>query len=286
LVRIDWSAFSPSPPKASRSSPIPNSLADYRASAQTLQELVAPTPPETLSARRQLALGSIRDQREAIRQNLLQTRLAVLAELEPRWRAELQSEYDTDALLVQQDREWFEAFQAYGQARFPLLVALLVYAPDSAPYRTAQQSLRQLEREWQANQRALQERYQAQLNRIEQEIEVRLNSRRRAFTQEVTREVDEAIASQPRAEALYLPPIERLEPAPARKQSLPSAQVRLNATTQVPAPELRVQSNAQFAERTLRQLADQWAHSRGYQLTENPNARDATQEFAHYLQGR
>ncbi len=258
----------------------------YSPSGQTLQALPPPLSPENLDVRRRIALQSIQDQREAVRQNLLQTRLAILAELEPRWRGEIRSDYETDLLLAERDQTWFEAFQAYGRARFPLLVSLILYPPDSETYQKAQASLQQLERDWQATQRQLESAYQTQLTRIEQEVEVRVRARQRAFVAEVEREVEEIMAAQPRAEDLYLPPIERLNPAPAQKSTLPAVSVRLVPLSQSPEPAQRRQANADLARAVLRQLAEQWAQSKGYQLTDDPTARDATQEFARYLQSR
>jgi hypothetical protein len=86
-----------------------------------------PRLPNRSASRRALALASIAQQRAAVRERLLQARLQGLPELEARWAAELRAEYDLDAIRAEYDAAWREAFQQHGQARFPLLVALILH---------------------------------------------------------------------------------------------------------------------------------------------------------------
>ncbi|MFQ3611227.1 MAG: hypothetical protein SNJ72_07010, partial [Fimbriimonadales bacterium] len=101
-VRIDWSALAPSPPARTAIPPLADGLSVYPAVGQTLPVLMPPAPPDSLGARRQIALQSIQEQREAVRESLLRTRLAVLADLEPRWRIDLRADYALDRLLEEQ----------------------------------------------------------------------------------------------------------------------------------------------------------------------------------------
>jgi hypothetical protein len=197
--------------------------------AAALPSIEPPPPTETLRRRRELALFSIEQQRVAVRQQLLQRRLQNLPELEARWRAELRAEYDTDALRVERDAAWQAAFQEYGRARFPLLVALIFAAPESDTHRQIQAQLEQHDRAWQQREQALESEYQARLARIEQEITVRVNARRREFIRNAESETQEQLAAQPDPAELYLPPPQTLPPAPTRKASLPSLRFNLPA---------------------------------------------------------
>jgi hypothetical protein len=194
-----------------------------------LPSIEPPPPTETLRRRRALALFSIEQQRVAVRQQLLQRRLQNLPELEARWRAELRAEYDTDALRAERDAAWQAAFQEYGRARFPLLVALIFAAPESDTHRQIQAQLEQHDRAWQQREQAIESEYQARLARIEQEITVRVNARRREFIRNAESETQEQLAAQPDPAELYLPPPQTLPPAPTRKASLPSLRFNLPA---------------------------------------------------------
>lgn len=255
-------------------------------SAIALAEVSPPPIAESLSQRRRAAVRSVELQREAVYQQLLATRLRPLAELEPRWEAELRAEYDFEALRAERDAEWSAAFQAYGQRRFPLLVALAFTQPDSEAHRQAQAQLAALEREWHAQEQAIDARYQARLQRIEQEIRVQLAARRREFIRTAEQEVLAQLQQQPDPTQLYLPQPQRLPPAPVQKQPLPELRAQL------PARDLSTQFRNRFAStkqahyQLLTQLAREWAQLHNYRLTTDPNAPDKTEEFVRYLRAR
>jgi len=265
-------------------------LAAQRAAAPadsaSLDSIESPPPAETIRQRRELALFSIDQQRNAVRQRLLQARLQNLSELERRWRTELRAEYDFDALRAERDTLWQEAFQEYGRRRFPLLVALIFTAPDSEARRQTQAQLYALDRAWQAQEQALDAQYEAQLNRIEQEITVRVNARRREFIRNAEAEVREQLAQQPDAAELYLPQPQALPPAPSRKESLPAVGVQLAARDTNTSLQARQAQTEKLRRQILIQLAHEWAQVQGYQLTDDPNAPDKTDEFVRYLLAR
>lgn len=241
---------------------------------------------ETVSRRRQTALGSIEQQRDAVRQRLLDLRLQPLPELEQRWRAELREQYDLAALRAELDAEWQEAFQQYGRQRFPLIVALIFTVPDSDARRQTQAQLDQLDRAWQAQEKTLRSRYEMGLARIEREIEVRVNARRREFIRNAEQETQEQLAQQPNLADLYLPQPQTLPPAPARKETVPALAARLPERTLDAALNTRRSQTENLRREMLTQLAQEWAQANGFQLTNAPNAPDKTDEFVRYLLAR
>jgi len=252
----------------------------------TLPSVEPPAPTETLRRRRELALASIEQQRVAVRQQLLQRRLQNLPELEARWRAELRAEYDTDALRAERDAAWQAAFQEYGRARFPLLVALIFAAPESDTSRQIQAQLEQHDRTWQQREQAIESAYQVRLARIEQEITVRVNARRREFIRNAESETQEQLAAQPDPAELYLPPPQTLPPAPTRKASLPSLRINLPARPLDDSLRARTAETERLRRELVQQLAQEWAQAHGYRLTDDPNAPDRTDEFIRYLLAR
>jgi hypothetical protein len=256
------------------------------ADSASLDSIESPPPAETIRQRRELALYSIDQQRNAVRQRLLQARLQNLSELERRWRVELRAEYDPDALRAERDTLWQEAFQEYGRRRFPLLVALIFTAPDSEARRQTQAQLDALDRAWQVQEQALDAQYEAQLNRIEQEIVVQVNARRREFIRNAEAEVREQLAQQPDAAELYLPQPQVLPPAPSRKEPLPAAGVQLTARDTNASLRARQAKTEKLRRQILTQLAQEWAQVQGYQLTDDPHAPDKTDEFVRYLLAR
>ncbi|MFN7162344.1 MAG: hypothetical protein ACK4NB_04720 [Fimbriimonadales bacterium] len=253
------------------------------ADSLTLAPVQSPPPVETVSRRRRVALDSTVQQREAVRQRLLELRLQPLPELEQRWRAELRDEYDLVEVRQALDAAIQEAFQQYGRQRFPLLVALVFAAPESDAYRQTRSQLEQLDRAWQAQERALRARYEAGLARIEQEIEVRVNARRREFIRNAEQEAQEQLAQQPDLADLYLPQPQSLPPAPVRKTPLPAVEVRLPEHALQTDDYTRRATAEQMQREMLTQLAQEWADVHNYQLTNAPNAPDKTDEFVRYL---
>ncbi|MEN3001439.1 MAG: hypothetical protein ABDI19_06310 [Armatimonadota bacterium] len=253
--------------------------------ATHLPAIEPPTPPDTLSQRRQQAQAAIHEQREAVRERLLQTRLDLLPALEQRWRAELQAEYDLDAIRAAWQTEWRDAFEEYGRQRFPLLAQMALLAPDSERYKALQKQLNELDARWQQQEQDLQAQLEAQLKRAEQEIEVRLQARRRAFLRQVEQEVDELMRQQPDLSALYLPPPEPRN-APPAQLTIPAMSSSIKSISLSQKVKQREQHLRKHTERLLRQLAQEWAQLRGYQLSDSPRARDATDEFIRYLEGR
>lgn len=265
---------------------LPDASRSVSESAIALAEVSPPPIAESLSQRRQAAVRSVEQQREAVYQQLLATRLRPLAALEPRWEAELRAEYDLEALRAERDAEWSAAFQAYGQRRFPILVALVFTQPNSEAHRQAQAQLATLEREWHAQEQAIDARYQAHLQRIEQEIRARLTARRREFIRTAEQEVLIQLQQQPDLTQLYLPQPQRLPPAPARKQPLPELRVQLPARDLSEPFHRRFATAEQTRYRLLSQLAHEWAQLHRYRLTTDPNAPDKTEEFIRYLRIR
>jgi len=288
-VRVDFVrvaqavARAPAPPPTAQ---LPAQASVAAPESATLPRLESPAPTESLRRRRALALESIAQQRAAVREQLLQARLRGLPELEARWAAELRAEYDTDAIRAERDAAWREAFQAYGQARFPLLVALIFTAPDSEARREAQARLDQHDRAWQQREQAIEAAYQARLRRIEQEIAVRVNARRREFVRNAEQEIQAQLAAQPDPADLYLPPPQTPSPAPARKASFPPARVRQPARDSHDAPRARFAAAQQTRQAILRQLAEEWAQASGYTLIDDPRAPDYTDAFIRYLLAR
>jgi hypothetical protein len=288
-VRVDLArvaqavALAPVPPPTA---PLPAQASVAAPESATLPRLESPAPTESLRRRRALALASIEQQRAAVRERLLQARLQGLPELEARWAAELRAEYDLDAIRAEYDAAWREAFQQHGQARFPLLVALIFTAPDSDARREAQARLDQHDRAWQAREQAIEAAYQARLRRIEQEVAVRVNARRREFVRNAEQEIQAQLAAQPDPAELYLPPPQTPSPAPARKASFPPVRVRQPARDLYDAPRARLAAAQQTRQAILRQLAEEWAQSNGYTLTDDPHAPDRTDAFIRYLLAR
>jgi len=251
-----------------------------------LEPLESPALAETVRARRALALVSIEQQRDAVRERLLQARLQNLPELERRWEAEFRAGYDLDALRTEYEALWQEAFQQYGRRRFPLLVALIFTSPDSDARRQTQAQLDALDRAFAAQEQDLQAQYQARLERIDQEVRVRVNARRREFIRNAEAEVREQLTQQPDAAELYLPQPQALPPAPARKETIPPASVNITGRDpNAPLAARRAETEA-LRRQILQQLAQEWAQTRGYQLTNDPRAPDKTQEFVNYLLAR
>ena len=268
------------------SAPLPAQAVAVPPDSATLQGLEAPAPAESLRQRRALALASIEQQRAAVRERLLQARLQGLPELEARWAAELRAEYDTDALRAERDATWREAFQQHGQTRFPLLVALIFTAPDSDARREAQARLDQHDRAWQQREQAIESAYQARLRRIEQEVAVRVNARRREFVRTAEQEIQAQLAAQPDPAELYLPPPQTPPPAPQRKASFPPLRVSQPARDPHDAPRARLAAAHNTRQAMLRQLAQEWAQTSGYTLTDDPRAPDYTDAFVRYLLAR
>jgi len=268
------------------SAPLPAQAVAVPPDGATLQGLEPPAPAESQRQRRALALASIAQQRAAVRERLLQARLQGLPELEARWAAELRAEYDLDAIRAERDAAWHEAFQQHGQARFPILVALMFTAPDSDARREAQARLDQHDRAWQQREQAIEAAYQARLRRIEQEVAVRVNARRREFVRNAEQEIQAQLAAQPDPADLYLPPPQTPSPAPPRKASFPTVRVRQPARDLYDAPRARLADAERTRQAMLRQLAEEWAQSNGYTLTDDPHAPDHTDAFIRYLLAR
>jgi len=268
------------------SAPLPAQAVAVPPDGATLQGLEPPAPAESQRQRRALALASIAQQRAAVRERLLQARLQGLPELEARWAAELRAEYDLDAIRAEYDAAWREAFQQHGQARFPLLVALIFTAPDSDARREAQARLDQHDRAWQQREQAIEAAYQARLRRIEQEVAVRVNARRREFVRNAEQEIQAQLAAQPDPAELYLPPPQTPPPAPARKASTPPLRIDMPARDSHDAPRARLADAQQTRQAMLRQLAEEWAQTSGYTLADDPRAPDYTDAFIRYLLAR
>jgi len=115
---------------------------------------------------------------------------------------------------------------------------------------------------------------------------VRVNARRREFVRNAEQEIQAQLAAQPDPADLYLPPPQTPPPAPARKASIPLVRVRLPARDLHDAPRARLAAAQQTRQAMLRQLAEEWAQSNGYTLTDDPRAPDYTDAFIRYLLAR
>jgi hypothetical protein len=255
------------------------------AATVSLPPIAPPTTPDTLNQRREQARTAIQKQREAVRERLLQVRLEPLPTLEQRWHAELQAEYNPDAIRTDWRAQWREAFEQHGRQRFTLLAEMARLSPDSERFQSLQRQLSELDARWQHQDQALRAQLEAQLRRVEQEIEVRLRARRRDFIRQVEQEVDELMRQQPDLSALYLP-AQQQPGAPAKKMAFPPVPVKLQSIDLSQKAEHHRQSMHQQTERILRQIANEWAQKRGYRLSDSPAARDATDEFLRYLASR
>lgn len=265
---------------------LPAQHAAMPADSVALDSMESPPPTETLRQRRALALFSIEQQRNAVRQRLLQARLQNLPELERRWRAELRAEYDLDALRAERDALEQEAFQAYGRRRFPLLVALIFTAPNSEARRQTQAELDALDQAWQTQEQAISAQYEMRLSRIEQEITVRVSARRREFIRNAEAEVLEQLAQQPDGAEIYLPQPQMLSSVPPRKEPLPAAEVRVPARDPNATAQARRAQFENLRRQLLSQFVQEWAQVQGYRLTNTPSAPDKTDEFVRYLLAR
>lgn len=250
-----------------------------------LSPIEPPTTSDTLSRRREQAQAALHEQREAVRERLLQTRLESLNELEQRWRAELQAEYDLNAIRAEWQTEWRDAFEKHGRQRFSLLAAMALLAPDSEPFKSLQQQLNELDARWQQEDQALRMQLEARLQRVEQEIEVRLRARRREFIRQVEQEVDQLMRQQPDLSALYLPPPESRK-SPAQQRTIHATSISIKSIDLRQKAEQHEQRLRRQTEHILRQIAREWAQLNHYRLSDSPRARDATDEFIHYLEGR
>jgi hypothetical protein len=259
-------------------SPIPPALSRAPAAAAYLPSIAAPATPDTLHRRREQARTAIQKQQDAVRERLLQMRLEPLPALEPRWRAELQAEYDLSALRTEWSAQWREAFEQHGRQRFTLLAEMARLSPDSERFQSLQQQLSELDARWQQQEQALHAQLEARLQRVEQEIEVRLRARRRDFIRQVEQEVDQLMRQLPDLSARYLP-TQQSRRAPAEKMAIPALSLKLQSIDLSPKAEHRRQLIRQQTERILRQIAQEWAQLRGYRLSDSPYARDATDEF-------
>lgn len=259
-------------------SPTPPALSRAPAAAAYLPSIAAPATPDTLYRRREQARTAIQKQQDAVRERLLQMRLEPLPALEPRWRAELQAEYDLSALRTEWSAQWREAFEQHGRQRFTLLAEMARLSPDSERFQSLQQQLSELDARWQQQEQALHAQLEARLQRVEQEIEVRLRARRRDFIRQVEQEVDQLMRQLPDLSARYLP-TQQSRRAPAEKMAIPALSLKLQSIDLSPKAEHRRQLIRQQTERILRQIAQEWAQLRGYRLSDSPRARDATDEF-------
>ncbi|GBC93635.1 hypothetical protein HRbin15_02136 [bacterium HR15] len=249
-----------------------------------LAPIETPSTPDTLNRRREQAQTAIREQREAVRERLLQIRMETLPALEQRWCAELQAEYDLDAIRAEWQAEWRDAFEKHGRQRFTLLAEQAQLPPNSERFKALQQQLNELDARWQQQDRELHAQLQARLQRVEQEIEVRLQSRRREFIHQVEQEVDQLMRQQPDLK-LYLPPHETHQ-APAHQRTLPAMNVSIQSIDLRPNIQQHEHYMREQTKHILRQVAREWAALKHYRLSDSPRARDATDEFLRYLEGR
>lgn len=252
----------------------------------SISGIATPPLPESVVARRQIAIESIRQQRTAVREQLLATRLDILPQLEVRWRAEIESEYDRTSLLAEWDAEWFHAFQRYGRNRFLPLFETFYYPPNTQKHQQALTALAQLDQSFAQQEAQLEEALQARLDRIDQEIEVRLRARQREFVHETEQSVDQILASQPDLSELYLPPLEPLPPAPIIKIRFPPSAMQFPAENLNNAVMDKIAGLQRVRAQILKQLAQEWAQVHGYQLVDSPTAPDVTEAFQHYLSFR
>lgn len=276
----------PETPPATSFPALPPLVEELPATGAILDSLTAPPLPESVRQRRQIALESILQQRAAVREQLLATRLEILSQLEPRWRAEIESEYDLAALYREWDEAWFQAFQTYGRERFLPLFETLYFPPDSPRHQQAMRRLTQLDQRFAQQEQSLQRAFQERIQRIEQEITVRLRAKRREFERQMEQEVDQILASQPDLRELYLPVLEPLPPAGAVKIQIPSLPLQLSNENLNSAFAERQARAQRMRTELLHQLAREWAEAHGYRLSDSPTARDATAELERYLSVR
>ncbi len=243
-----------------------------------LPPIAVPAIPDTLHQRREQARTAIQKQRDAVRERLLQMRLEPLLALEQRWRAELQAEYDINAIHTDWSAQWREAFEQHGRQRFTLLADMARLSPEAERFQLLQQQLSDLDARWQQQEQTLHTQLETRLQRVEQEIEVRLRARRRDFILQVEQEVNQLMRQQPDLSALYLP-AQQQPSAPAEKRAIPAVSIRLQSIDLSQKAEHYRHSMRQQTERILRQIAKEWAQQRGYRLSDSPRARDATDEF-------
>lgn len=286
-VRIDFERAMARLPVAT---PLPQPAyvsTSFHAPATTayLTDIEPPTTPDMLNRRREQAQTALREQREAVRQRLLQIRMERLPDLEQRWRAELWAEYDMDAIRAEWHAEWREAFERHGRQRFALLAEMALLSPDSERFKALQKQLDELDARWQQQDESLRAQLQARLQRVEQEIEVRLRARRREFIRQVEQEVEQLMHQQPDLSTLYLPLPEKHD-APPQQLTLPATSVSIKSIDVHGKAEQHRQRLRRQTERILRQMAEEWAQLKGYRLSNSPRARDATDEFIRYLEGR
>ncbi len=286
LVRIDFErVIARLPQPVSAPAPKPSVAQGALAAHAELPAVEAPATPDTLNRRREQARDAIREQREAVRERLLQIRLEPLEKLEQQWRAELQAEYDPDSIRAQWLTEWRAAFEKHGRRRLPLLTEMAQLSPNSERYRQLQQQLNALDDRWRQQDQALRQQLQARLQRVEQEIEARLRARRREFIRQVEQEVDQLMRQQPDLIERYMPPAESRQ-APAKRLQVPALSVGLPGDTFGEKVQQSQRAVNRLTQRILREMAREWARMRGYRLSDSPSARDATDEFIDYLEFR
>ncbi len=286
LVRIDFErVMARLPQPVSAPAPKLPVVQDAPAARAGLPPVEAPATPDTLSRRREQAHDAIHQQREAVRERLLQIRLEPLEKLERQWRAELQAEYDLDSIRAEWLAEWRAAFEKHGRTRLPLLTEMAQLSPDSERYRQLQQQLTALDDRWRQQDQALRQQLQARLQRVEQEIEVRLRARRREFIRQVEQEVDQLMRQQPNLIERYMPPAESSQ-APAKHLQVPALSVVSPGDTFGEKVLQSQRAANRLTQRILREMAREWARMRGYRLSDSPTARDATDEFIDYLELR
>ena len=115
---------------------------------------------------------------------------------------------------------------------------------------------------------------------------MRVNARRREFVRQAEQEIQAQLAAQPDPAELYLPPPQTPSPAPARKASTPPLRIDMPARDPHDAPRARFADAEQTRQAILRQLAEEWAQSNGYTLTDDPRAPDYTDAFVRDLLAR
>ncbi len=287
LVRVDFERVIATLPAVSLALPSAFAPTSFDAPSITAHLPAVQTPAllDTLNRRRERARLAIHEQREAVRERLLQARLEPLPELEQRWRAELQAEYDLDAIRTEWQTEWRNAFEKHGRQRFSLLAEMAMLPPDSERFKQLQKQLNELDAHWQKQEEELRAQLATRLQRVEQEIEVRLRARQREFTRQVEQEVDQQMRQQPNLSELYLPPPEQ-QTIPAQRLAVSGMSILTESIDLRPKAEQHEQRMRDQTERILRQLAREWAQLKGYRLSDSPRARDATDEFIRYLEGR
>ena len=113
-----------------------------------------------------------------------------------------------------------------------------------------------------------------------------MRARRREFTQQAEAEVESLLATQPDWQSLYLPTPLPPPPLPSITAPLPPHKVEINRQNLHTEHEDRFRQTERTRQEFLRQLAQEWAQSEGYRLTEDPNAPDRTDAFLVYLHTR